>query len=76
MPMMATDSTIQSRNCVRATRAMPMILPNISSVALTELTSTSTTRLAFSSITLDITMPPKSVMNMNRKMPRIMETAM
>ena len=44
--------------------AMPIILPNMSSVALTELMSTSTTRLDFSSITDDITMPPNTAMNM------------
>ena len=74
MLMMATDSTIQSRNCVSATSAMPMILPNISSVDLTELTSTSTTRLAFSSITELITMLPNIVTKMNRKMPSTMDT--
>ena len=55
---------IQSTNWVRATRAIPMILPNISSVDFTLDTSTSTTRELFSSITEDITDPPNKAMNM------------
>ena len=54
---MTAVSMIHSRNWVSATQATPMILPNISSVALTEETSTSTTLLAFSSMTLCITIP-------------------
>ena len=52
MPRIMPVRMIHSRNWVRATRATPMILPNISSVDLTEETSTSTTRLDFSSMTL------------------------
>ena len=52
---------------------MPMILPNMSSVALTEDTRTSTTRLCFSSMTADITMLPKRVTNMKMMMPRTIE---
>ena len=66
--------TIQSRNWVKATKATPMILPNISSVALAEEISTSTTRLDFSSMTLDMTIPPNIVMNIKIKTPRIIET--
>ena len=57
-------STIQRKNWVRATHATPMILPNMSSVAFTDDTSTSTTRLAFSSITLCMTIPENIAMNM------------
>ena len=53
-----------------------MIFPNSSSVALTEDTSTSTTRLDFSSMTLDITMPLKMAMNMYRAMARTMDMIM
>ena len=63
IPMIAPVSTIQSRNWVKATRATPMIFPNISSVALTEDTRTSTTRLDFSSMTLVMTMPQNRAMN-------------
>ena len=56
-------STTQRRNCVRATQATPIILPNISSVAFTEDTSTSTTRLDFSSMTLCITIAENIAMN-------------
>ena len=52
---------------------MPMILPNISSVDLTEDTRTSTTRLCFSSITADITMLPNIVTNMKMMIPSTME---
>ena len=53
-----------------------MILPNISSVDFTEETSTSTTRLVFSSMTLDMTMPLNRTMNMYRAMARTIETIM
>ena len=56
-------STIQRRNWVKATAATPTILPNISSVALTLETKTSTTLLDFSSITEDITIPENIAMN-------------
>ena len=56
-------SRIHSRNCVRATSATPMILPNMSSVALTLDTSTSTTRELFSSMTELITMPENRAIN-------------
>ena len=59
-----TVSTIQRKNCVRATHATPIIFPNMSSVALTDETSTSTTLLDFSSITLCITIPVNIAMNM------------
>ena len=68
-PTMAPVSRIQSRNCVKATSAIPMILPNISSVAFTELMRTSTTLLDFSSMTADITIAPNIVMKMKMKMP-------
>ena len=55
---------IHMKNWVRATNATPIILPKRSSVALTDETRTSTTRLDFSSITLDITMPQNIDMNM------------
>ena len=51
-----------------------MILPNISSVDFTEETSTSTTRLVFSSMTLDMTMPLNSAMNMYRAIARTIDT--
>ena len=53
-----------------------MILPNISSVERADDMSTSTTRLDFSSITLDITIVPNMVMNRKIKMPITMEIAM
>ena len=57
LPMVASTpvSTIHSRNCVKPTRAMPTILPIISWKGFTELMSTSTMRLVFSSITPRIT---------------------
>ena len=55
---------IQMKNCVRATRATPMILPIISSTLLTEETITSTTRLLFSSMTLRMTIVPNMKTNM------------
>ena len=76
MPIITPVRRIQSRNWVRATRATPMIFPNSSSVALTEDTSTSTTRLDFSSMTLDMTMPLKMAMNMYRAMARTMDMIM
>ena len=75
-PISISVSRIHSRNCVRATRATPIILPNISSVALTEDMSTSTTRELFSSITELITMPENRAMNIYSAMPRIMDRAM
>ena len=64
MPIMtAPERTIHRMNWVRATSATPMILPNISSVELTDETSTSTTLEDFSSMTLFITIPLKSAMN-------------
>ncbi len=68
--------TIQRKNWVRATRATPTILPNIRSIALTEEISTSTTRLVFSSMTLDITWPPNIIMNIQIMMPRSIDTIM
>ena len=50
-----------------------MIFPNMSSVALTEDTRTSTTLLAFSSITLCITIPVNMAMNMYMIMERIID---
>ena len=76
MPRIMPVRIIHSRNCVRATRATPMILPNISSVDLTEDTRTSTTRLDFSSMTLFMTMPLKRAMNMYRAMARTIDTIM
>ena len=64
IPTKIPVSRIHSRNCVRATRATPIILPNISSLAFTEDTSTSTTRELFSSITELMTIPEKRAMNM------------
>ena len=64
MPTIASVSTIHSANWVRATRATPMILPNIRSMLFTDDTSTSTTRELFSSITEPITMPLNIAMNM------------
>ena len=68
--------TIHSRNWVRATRATPMILPNISSVDFTDDTRTSTTRELFSSMTELMTMPENRAMNIYRAIPRIIDTAM
>ena len=76
MPMITPVRTIHSRNCVRATRATPMILPNMSSVDFTEETSTSTTRLVFSSMTLDMTMPLNRAINMYRAIARTIDTIM
>ena len=77
-PMPTLTSTpvrsIQRRNWVRATAAIPMILPNISSVARTELMSTSTTLLDFSSITADITIPPNIVIKRKIMMPSTIES--
>ena len=56
--------TIQMANCVRATRATPMILPIISSNDETLETMTSTMRLVFSSMTPRITMEPNMKTNM------------
>ena len=73
-----TSSTIvriiQRRNWVRATSAMPIILPNIRSIALTDETITSMTLEDFSSITELSTIPPKSAMNMYMITPNIIET--
>ena len=75
-PMSISVRSIHSRNCVRATKATPIILPNMSSVAFTEDMSTSTTRELFSSMTELITMPENRAMNKYSAMPRIMERAM
>ncbi|CDC63697.1 unknown [Bacteroides sp. CAG:770] len=56
-------NAIHIKNCVNATMATPIIFPKSSSVAFTEETSTSTTRLDFSSMTLDITIPQNMEMN-------------
>ena len=64
------------KNWVKATRATPMILPNIRSTAFTEEISTSTTLLDFSSMTLDMTCPPNIMMNIQMMIPRSMETIM
>ena len=64
---------IHRKNWVRATQATPMIFPNMSSVAFTEETSTSTTLLAFSSMTLCITIPENMAMNMYMMMDRTIE---
>ena len=71
-----TERTIHSMNWVRATRATPMILPNIRSTAFTEEIRTSTTLLFFSSMTLDITCPPNITMNIQMMMPSSIETIM
>ena len=72
--IMARVSTTQSRNWVRATQATPIIFPNISSVALTLEINTSTTLLAFSSMTEDITIPENIAMNIYITIPRSIET--
>ena len=59
---------------MRATQATPIIFPNISSVALTLEISTSTTLLAFSSMTEDITIPENIAMNIYITIPRSIET--
>ena len=73
---MITVSTIHRKNCVRATRATPIILPNMRSTAWTDEMSTSTTREDFSSMTLCITMEPNMVMNMKITMPSTREITM
>ena len=75
MPRSIRVRRIQRTNWVTATRATPMIFPNISSVAFTEDISTSTTRELFSSMTELITIPENRAMNIYRAMPRIMERA-
>ncbi len=53
-----------------------MIFPNIRSMAFTDEIRTSTTRLVFSSMTLDITCPPNIIMNIQMTMPSSMEMIM
>ena len=72
-PTRTTVRRIHRKNCVSATQATPMIFPNISSVAFTEDTSTSTTLLAFSSMTLCITIPVNIAMNIYIMMERIID---
>ena len=52
--------------CVTATKPTPIILPIISHVGLTEVTTSSNTRLFFSSMMEFITMLPYSMMNIYR----------
>ena len=71
MPTRAPASITQRKNWVRATRATPMIFPNMSSVDFTEEMSTSTILLDFSSITLLITIPENIAMNIYMMVERI-----
>ena len=61
--IITTVSTIQIKNCVRATAATPRILPIISWKGLTEEIITSTILVVFSSITLLITILPNIKIN-------------